>query len=224
MIANTSFLRFSAAVLLLALLAAGCKKKTADPVDLGYKYAPAQVGNWFIYNVDSIDHNAFTGTIDTFRFQLREVYESEWIDNSGREGLRVERYKRATSADAWGLSDVYSAIRTNTTFERFEENQRFLLLSFPPENGKTWNGNAFNDLGEQEYEYKDIDEPATIGGHTFDSTLTVVQENNINLIETRVREEQYARGIGLVRKHITSLDDQDDSGIEYTATISSWSE
>ena len=216
------YLRLLSLAALLALVVAGCKEETADPVDLGQAYTPYQMGSWYVYNVDSIDHNAFTGTIDTFQFQLREVYESTFTDNSGRETFRIERYKRATPADNWALTDVYSGNVTATTFERFEENQRFLLLSFPPESGKRWDGNAFNNLGEQEYEYDDVDANATINGQSFSETLTVVQENNINLIEIRVREEQYARDVGLVRKQITSLDLQENGGIEYTQEIDSW--
>ncbi len=50
-----------------------------------------------------------------------------------------------------------------------------------------------------------------------------MQENNTNLIEIRVREEQYARNVGLIRKHITSRGLQaDEGGVEYTQTISGW--
>lgn len=204
------------------ILLAACQEKTAQPADLGYTYVPVAVGSWYLYEVDSIDHNAFTGEIDTFRFQMREVYESELRSEEGRTTYRVERYKRNAAGEAWALTDVYSASLTNQGFERFEENQTFLRLTFPVKLGKRWDGHAYNNLGEQEYEYEAVDAATVIGGQSFDSTLTVVQENNINLIEIRVREEQYARNVGLVRRHITSLDLQESGGIEYTQELVDW--
>ena len=218
-----SFLPSVAAVAVAALLLTACKTKTADPVDLGESYIPVAAGTWLQYRVDSIDHNAFTGEVDTFQFQLREVVESSSTDTEGRTAYRIERYKRNDDNAAWGLTDVYSATLTNTGFERFEENVRYLRLSFPPKDGKTWDGNSFNNNAEQEYEYSNVHVGRTVGTHNFDSTLTVVQENNTNLIEIRKAEEHYARNIGLVYKEIIDLDLQDNGGIEYFQTITDWS-
>ena len=214
----------STGLLALAILClVGCKDEAAAPLNLGHSFAPITVGSWMEYSVDSINHNAFTGQVDTFRFQLREVVESEFTDNSGRTSVRIERYKRSNENTTWGLTDVYSATRTQTGYERFEENTRYLRLSFPPQDGNQWDGNAFNHNGEQDYEYSFVNLGRTVGAHSFDSTITVIQENNINLIEIRTAEEHYARNVGLVYKEIISRDLEEDSGIEYFQTITDWS-
>lgn len=222
----------------IALWASCSKDSPVYILDEGYNYFPFEVGKYVIYDVDSIVHNDFTQTVDTFKYQVKEYYESMFLDNSGRNTMRIERYKRdfndtiTYASIPWSLSDVWEANLTKTTAEKVEENIRYVKLGFPIGGVKSWNGNAYNVLGEQNYIYKDINTPRTIGNMAFDSTLFVKQDSSENLIAKKIYNEIFAKNVGMVYKEI--IDVQSDnivagvpimnritSGVEYKMTFNS---
>ena len=109
-----------------------------------------------------------------------------------------------------------------------------IIKFFPVAKNKTWNGNAFNILGEWLYKYTEFDKAKTIGGIAFDSTLTVIQIDDENLIEKKYYREMYAKRVGLIYKQIIDvhsnkinstpilLRDSTIGVIKYTATINSF--
>jgi hypothetical protein len=228
-------------ILLLVICALWLSCSKDEPVyvlDEGYNYFPVEIGRYVIYDVDSIVHNDFTQTVDTFKYQVKEYFESSFSDNSGRSTLRIERYKKSYndtlpySLVPWTLSDVWKANRTNTTAEKVEEDVRYVKLSFPVEEEKTWNGNVYNTLGEQDFTYEDIDTRRTIGNIVFDSTLFVEQENSENLIEKKYYVEIYGKNVGLIYKEIVDVRSDNiiagvplmsriNSGVEYKMTFNS---
>lgn len=198
--------------ILLTIINISCKKDAdIKPLDIGYEYYPDKAGKYIIYDVDSIVMNTFTTQVDTFKFQLKEVIESVYTDNSGRPTMRLERYRKnynkTTPYDQlpWVITDVWSANRTATSVERLEENIRYVRLIFPIEKNKTWKGNIYNSLSEWNYKYTEINKATTIGGLPFDSTLTVIQINEENLIEKQYYREIYAKNVGLVYKQIIDV-------------------
>ncbi len=210
-------------LLLFLLLALGaCKKKTLKGPDLGYGYFPTNIGHWVSYEVDSIYHDSALALHDTFHFQIKEVFESSYTDNEGRDARRIVRYKRSDSTKEWKIKDVWYGIRTREHAEKVEENIRYLKMSFPVDENTTWNGNAANTLEEWEYSYEAVHEEATIGAATFDSTVTVEQRNNINLVETQTASESYAKGVGLVHRTLIDLETyvsgEIKRGLEYEVT------
>lgn len=214
-------------ILFAFLLFCGCKKDTVlPPVDMGYAYFPVNPGHWVIYKVDSTNWDDFTGIVDTFQFEIKEYIESEYLDNEGRPTARLERYKRQNDTSAWYLKDVWVMNRTSATAEKVEENIRFLKLIFPAKSGQTWNGNIYNTLGKQEYEFNDVNEPYTAGNMQFDSTVTVLQANEITLISEDIANEVYAKGVGLVYKKYRSIikkpTGEIEKGKDFTYTIISY--
>ncbi|MEO6884266.1 MAG: hypothetical protein ABI199_09615 [Bacteroidia bacterium] len=215
-----------------------CKKDTPASINFGYNYFPYKVNNYWIYDVDSLVFNSFTNKVDTFIFQEKEHIDSIIKDNTGRPTYVISRYKRVYNPsipynnETWIFKNVCVANITTTTAERVEDNQRFVKLIFPTQLNTTWNGNAQNTLGDWNYQYTAVDIPATYESKRFDSTATVTQINNTNLIQKQYYIEVYARNVGLVYKQI--IDVQSDSitamplmnrinsGIEYTMTINSY--
>ncbi|MEP7263949.1 MAG: hypothetical protein ABI772_05615 [Bacteroidota bacterium] len=213
---------------LVIILLWGCKKNdTASLPALGYSYFPLVEGSTNYYQVDSIGwlgytYDPATGTIeiDTVSYQVREVVDGFFTDNEGRETAKIIRYRRNISTDPWVLYKVYSANITSTRAERYEDNVRYIKLIFPPVNGEKWTGQYLDVPASDtafdawEYEYESINVPEDIGTFSFDSVLTVTQKNEINLIEFRLYQEQYAAGTGLVSKNYKDL--------EYLNTVSSF--
>lgn len=201
------------AICILALLLQGCKKDEEVDTDIGWGYFPTEIGHWVIYEVDSTVYRDFFSDTLYFRYQVKEVLQSEFIDNEGRPSIRIERYRRnydsllPYDSIPWYLSRVYAFTRTNGWAEKLEENERFIRLAFPVEQGKSWNGNAYNTIGEWTYKYKDVDEPYSIGSFSLDSTVRVEQKNEINLISHRTYSERYAKNIGMIQKNVIDVSD-----------------
>lgn len=198
-----------AAVCIALLVVVSCNKEDDFQIDYKYEYFPTDSGRYVIYDVDSIIWNDFFDPpqVDTISFQVRELYTDIFTSGSGQPYRRIERSTRPDSRAAWALADVWSATIDNNRAIWDEENLRFLKILFPPKLGQKWAGNQFINtnqgpifLGDWEYEVTALDEPATINGLNFDSTLTVLLHADSNLIEKTYALERYAKGVGLVYK------------------------
>lgn len=224
------------AVFLASVLS--CKKNASSPSkNDDFEYFPDKAGQFIIYDVDSIVHNDFTGKVDSFRFQLKELVESIYTDNQGRPTQRIERYKRKNANFEWTLTDVWWANRTSTGAEKVEENVRFIKLIFPVAKDGSWNGNAQNTLGNWDYTYSAVHTPVNFfslsSNLSFDSTVTVVQKNDENLIQKKFYTEIYAKKVGLIFKQIIDVESQNvasgkpimeriEKGLEFKMVVKSY--
>ena len=112
-----------------------------------------------------------------------------------------------------------------------EENVRYIKLTFPTQNNQKWNGNALNTIGTYTYEYKSVDTKKTVNGNVFDSTLTINQIVDSNLIEKKYQVEVYAKNVGMIYKRFVDVQDKGitiepgplsgriDAGTDYTYRI-----
>lgn len=182
----------------------GCKKSNNEPVSYYYTYFPLEVGSWIEYDVTDIVHDEIGS--DTSVYQLKEITAEEFLDNEGRLTYRVERYWRNDSNANWSIQDVWYSNKTKTTAEKVEENVRFTKMIFPINTSKYWNGNAFNNLEEWEYSYDSLHTPKLINNLSFDSTITVIQRDNENVVEYEKVKEIFAVDIGLIYKSHIDLD------------------
>ncbi|MCC6251965.1 MAG: hypothetical protein IT238_05835 [Bacteroidia bacterium] len=207
-------------IILLFALSTGtnsCRKeieKIKVP-DIGYDYFPSQKGHYVIYDVDSLFYNDFTSTIDTFKFQVKEKITDTFVDLENRITQRIERFYRENSNDNWVIKDVWYSNKTANTAERVEENMRFVKIVFPLKKDNQWNGNRYNNLGEQNYKLLKIHEFFSLGLLSFDSTITIRHAADSNLIEKNISYEIYARNVGLVYKKNLQLADR-DTVVNYT--------
>ena len=191
--------------------------------ELGFEYFPTNIGNYIIYDVDSIVINDFTAKTDTFIYQLMEIQESEFKDNENRNSLRIERYKRPDSLSNWKLINICSACRNNKRAEKTENNIKTIKLTFPVRDGLKWNGNAYNNGDVWNYVYENTFITETINGVKFDSTISVLQKEEFNLIQSQYYLEKYAKHIGLIYKKVedikTEINGKIKGGIIYTQMI-----
>lgn len=215
------FLALFGAVILIF----SCKKDEEQIIDIGYDYFPNQVGTFIEYEVDSVHYGI---TVDTSHFFLREELVEQFIDGENQSAMRVERFKRTTEDDPWVLVDIWVQKRTTTTAERVEENQRYVRLVFPVQQGKTWDGNAQNNFETWQHSYGAMDQPYSIAGINFTGSITIQQRNNVNLVDQEISTETYVRGVGLVHRRLTDLNFQffEISGVdlEWSMTDYGWIE
>jgi len=198
----------------MSALIVSCKKDHIEqPVDVGYEYYPVKVGNWTIFNVDSIVYNDFTGKVDTFDYQIKEVIESDFTDNQGRKTQRLERYRRLNDTCQWIIQDVWYSNLTSTTAEKVEENVRYVKLIFPVKSNQEWNGNTYNYLDPETYTYSALYHPYDSINIHFDSTITVIHRDELNLILNDYAIEIFAKNVGLIYKKDRHLEMQPDGTI-----------
>jgi hypothetical protein len=217
--------------ILLILSLSGCAKKDSEqlnPFPIFLDYYPGKIGTYIDYEVDSIYHNDALAIHDTVHYKIRELLESNFIDDQGRNSIRIERYITAIDSSNWVLKDIWYSTTTDVRMEKIEEDVRFIKLINPIEQDKIWNGNAMNVLDEWQYNYLQIEEPFFDGHLNFDSTITVLQRDNSNNIEKEYAKEIFAKKIGMIYKYSKVLrvnpsfnellpDTADiNSGLEYT--------
>lgn len=199
--------------LLLSLSFFSCKEDSIEPSVLpgSQSYFPIQQGAWIEYDADSVVHLPLddAGQVDTaiesYRFQLREVIDSSFIDGEGDTAFRINRYRRDNDTLPWEFLHVWTVKRTNTSAERTEDNIRFVKLAFPIDTRTSWNGNAYNFFVEEVYVYRELYQQKAIGPFDFDKTVTVQQNDFRSNINRIFKQEVYALDIGLVRKQSDSL-------------------
>lgn len=222
------------ALLLLLIIVSSCKKDRDIVVSkLGYSYAGLDLESYIIYDVDSHHYNK-PFNIDTIvQFQIKEIVSEKYMDLEGEEAFKIIRYRKEKDSTQWVLQDVWNAKITTTNYQKDEENMRYVKMIFPVRLNKKWDGNIMNNDSEMEYKYTVVNNRETIGIHTLDSVLTVLQFEDINLVQERFFEEKFALGIGMVSKKSIAINNAFNSssglweravGNEVVMTLSSYSD
>ncbi|MFT5602164.1 MAG: hypothetical protein ACI9N1_002416 [Flavobacteriales bacterium] len=179
------------------------------PANMYYSYYPTEVNSWIEYEAEEVFHTSFGS--DTIRYFLKEIITEDFTDNQGRNTQRIERFWKDSLSGNYSLKDVWYSNVTNTTAEKVEENIRFTKLIFPISDSKSWDGNALNTIGTWEYELDSIHTEKTINSLYFDSTITVLQIDNINPFQYQVASETYANHVGLIQKDYINIDNEEGS-------------
>lgn len=175
----------------------GCKR---DPKPrYHFDYFGMTEGRYIVYDVMDVVHDDDALVHhDTSRYQLKTVWGELYVDNEGREGKLFRRYVRSQASDPWMLQDVWYGLIDGIRGELIEENQRRVKLVFSPTIEKEWDANAYNPEPSLDCYYAEIHQPYSISGVSFDSTVTVEQDDFESAIDTSRKYEVWAKDIGLV--------------------------
>ncbi|MCB0396683.1 MAG: hypothetical protein KDD36_08525 [Flavobacteriales bacterium] len=219
-------LRIAYAVL-ICLVWVSCKKSVITPPAIHMDYFPVDVGHWVEYEMDSTVYDAFFNGKDTsYHYYIREEITETFTDLEGHKAYRIQRSRRDSLGMPWQITDIWYANRDEHTGERVEENVRYVNLVFPPDKKVRWDGNALNTRPKWEFRYEKIHSPADLGAIHFDSTVTVLQIDEANLIEQQYAQEIYAKGVGLVyrKQHYleTEVDGTIIGGYDFTFKVINW--
>ncbi len=223
-------------VLLLAVMASCTKKNIpADESVLGLNYYPIVAGKFIVYDVDSTVYTQIPKDTLYFRYRIKEVLSDSFTDNEGKTAWRIERYikhydaKRSYDSLPWTMKEVFMMNATNKSIQVVEKNIRYTKLVFPIEDQASWNGHAFNTLGERTFKYEYFDRAEKIGTTDLQNVLKVRQFDFPTLISHQDYSEKYAKEVGLVSREIIDLlsnkivagvqvKDRIESGIIYKQT------
>lgn len=206
----------------LILLLASCRSKDEPLLETGSSLYPDEVGRELIYQVDSIRIDRFKSKTDTFQFFLREVIESKYLDNTGKTTNRIILYQSKSDTGFWEIRSVITTQKTAYELFRGEDNQNIMKLVFPVTEKRPWDRNKYNTLGSDYATYINIYEPKKVGNFSYDSTVTVLVQDDTNQIERRYRSEIWGKNIGMLYKQTDTVDYQPSQypyGILYRMTL-----
>ena len=166
--------------------------------DFGYDYFPLEIGNYREYRV--LEVNFLAAGPDTSRFLLREEI-TDSIVSGDQIVYTLERSVRPDAMAEWTLDSIWTARVTAREAVQVENNIPLVKIQFPVEEGRTWDGNAFNTMGEFRYESQ------LVSSDTLSDVVLRVIINDIpeNIVLKDERSEYYARGIGLIYRDFETL-------------------
>ena len=204
------------------------KNETEVLTDLAKDYYPLQIGKTLIYDIDTIIYDPQPGNsvqIDTYRWQIKEVFVDTFKDITGLLTYKIERSQRRRGSIAnYEINKIFTAALSNNEALRTEDNLKF--IKFPRFFGDhtTWDGNVYCDptliievAGERigffsktwHYEVLSYGKSEKIGTKDFADLLTIRAQSDTRILtEKRYNLEKYAKGIGLVYKEQHILDTQ----------------
>ena len=183
---------------ILILIFNSCEPIEYESNNYFYNYYPLQTNQEKEFLVTNIVHNSFGK--DTSTYFLKEIITDYNINFEGDTVYKVERYWKADSSLSYEIKDVWTSKKNLGAIYLNEENITYNKLIFPLSFNIYWNGNAFNNLGYQEYSIESLNIPFQLNNLIFDSTLTIIQNYKSNLLEFENAKEIYATGIGLIYK------------------------
>jgi hypothetical protein len=215
-------------LLFIGFQLAGCEKDDGFTSDAVTDYMQLQKGKYILYRLDSLRFTNYGQTAVTISYQAKDVVDDSVTDNRGRNGWRVIRYLRdlnSTSDADWKPLMTYHVIPSNNSIEISESNFRYIKLTTPVRDGRSWKGNGYlpdnpyqslfefsndEDIQDWDYTYQDVGASLTLENKTYDNTISVLQiADSANLpIQANVPAsksywiEKYAKGVGLVYKEV----------------------
>lgn len=198
-------LRFLALAFLSGTALWACRKETVPVSDRGTSFYPYREGLWWEYDVDSTWYNDFSGDTVRRQYILREEFDSFFVANDGNMAIRIERYRRPDETSPWQGPRIWWTYVTTDAAVKVEENNPYVKMIFPARKDGQWNGNRLNNLGSRTYTYQTLDVSAVVNGNSFDSSLSVLQDDFETLLEKRFYQEKYARHVGLIEKSVTDI-------------------
>lgn len=220
-----SFSRLLVIGLLLGLFLGACERVVETLPQTDWAYYPIVEDGYRVYQIDSTVYDEYNCTIQTERYQIKEVTGAKTVDGEGQTAHRLERYWREVDTDSWTLVGVWSEKIENNQIQRVEDNQRFVKMVFPVEETKEWNGITYIrrdtlvpirggtiDLYKdwESFSYQNVGQSYldTASNTIYSDAVQVLQVDKTNQIERRYATEVYAKGIGLVYKEMRILDTQ----------------
>ncbi len=191
---------------------ASCRSNKEELVTKGNEYFPLKTGIIRLYQIDSFIYDNYTGETDTLSNSLREEVKGYFVDNAGDTTFKVELSAYNTIRSKWEVQQTFTRkITGNYAIENIFNNPEVKLL-FPINTYKTkgssyiWNLNMFNNNEPANVKYTAVFTTFFNGYNSYNDCVNVnLQKQQLGVIHN-VREEVYAKNIGLVYRHIDKSD------------------
>lgn len=141
-----------------------------------------------------------TGAVGKKYYKM-ELTNGQEIDLLNRTVSRLEVYT-SDSLDGFAFSELWTQYKNNQFAERIEGNTKYLVLNFPVNSKRKWDGNQYNLRGVEFYKYQTLDTTLTLNGVIFPKSVVVLQAiDTTSIITRRYAWEVYTPGIGKTAKY-----------------------
>jgi len=194
-------------ILPVSFFQSGCETNEIDPESerMGYDFYPLATGLYRDYRIQHILH-ILSQEPDTSNYYLREYVMDSAVNMEGGYTYTLARYTRDSINHDWTLDSLWKAEKNNKFVRVTENNVPYVKLVFPVTEGKSWDGNAYNNLEEKNYIMQNAYIPYQVSDHTYEESVTVIHEY---IPDTMVRyinkTEVFAENVGLIYKGYTDL-------------------
>ena len=191
-------------VLATSLLRCSSPCSDCAPAATGAEFFPLKEGAFVEYEVQE---QAFAlGQAAVVRsYQWKELIAEKYQDITGQTAYRIVRFRRANDTQRWQADSTITLRLGIDQAVRNENGRDYVKMLFPVYEKATWNGNVYNNLGEDKYELKNVGKPFKVGTQSFERTATVIQQNDSTLVDQNRRIEVYAADVGLVYRESINL-------------------
>jgi len=198
--------RFKQILVIVCGLVGAIACQSSDPVKKlsDADYLPLKKNFFQLYDVNSITYTDLNPP-ETLAYQLMTQVVDSFPNQEGFYTYVIHRSTRPDSTSEWTSLDTWSAKVNGQQAVVSEENTPFVKLTFPVSNNRKWNGNALNTNGENDYKMENTGMSVTIGTKSYADCITVVQNDDDNLVNTDIRKEIYSRNVGLISAEKTQL-------------------
>jgi hypothetical protein len=184
-------------------------REVEDPVDIGYDYFPIEVGNEWIYQIDSVHYYDFSETVDTFKLYRKE-YVVEVADMASEETRYNIDVFLKTDTTEWEYKSSIVTYKNSYRAVRVDKNKPIMHLLFPVKDRVYWDANQLNNDREDRFRYIDTEKHRSMMRDTFPNNIFVQQAHDTAIIDEDIRWELYADGVGLVEKQKIEVPKQFD--------------
>lgn len=168
-------------------------------------YLPLQKGVYQVYAVDSTWYTPIEGE-QTIHYELMTEVVDSFFNADNQYTYVIYRYKRSDDSQPWVYDNTWSARVDNLRAVIAEENNEFVKFVLPVSEGRTWDGNTFNNGGEDEYELINARKSVTVDDVVYGDCIEINQNNDDDpIVRTDIRKEVYSRDVGLILREITIL-------------------
>jgi hypothetical protein len=186
---------------LLFFLLACSQEDNVDSVFLrDQDYLPLAVGHFQVYSVnETIYSNGPEGQLSTYQVKI-EITDSLQV-SEGVFLYFLQRASRNDQEDEWTPKNTWSARFSDREAIVQEGNIAFVKLVIPITFQLSWNGNKYNSEEEEFYTITKVGSPMKVGVVDYEDVVEVTHRNDSdNIVGKDIRQERYARGIGMISR------------------------
>ncbi|MCL2329393.1 MAG: hypothetical protein FWC39_12885 [Bacteroidetes bacterium] len=202
----------------IILLITACSKDLETPpaATTGFNYLPITKGKVTLYKQTIVTIDRLVGIYDTTEWVLRETIGEQIAQSKNSKTYRVEVQRRKLDDTQWQPYTPYELQLSNERIVRVDTNTAVVVLRFPQELGKTWQGNALNIKPNEKFKYTrfNIDTTiqvsigTTIQTHAYDSVCEITHRYFPTVVSLQSQKELYRKDIGLLRKEVYNVQSQ----------------
>lgn len=203
-----------------------CNTEESDHLgdeELGLNYYPVALGKFWDYRLDSVWYK-LSNQVEQHRSVsfIREEIVDTFRDVTGQLIYRLDVFQSTDTVSGWELIDSYFLETNDRLVVKREKGLSYIKLVFPPQTGKSWNGNIhihpktqINIQGEflepfdqWLYYFEYVDRNESINGIHYKDVCKVVEVDDENIIQKRYSSALYSRNVGLIYKELLLLETQ----------------